>query len=106
MSSKPTCVPAYFIMLLSLVLDQLTKTLVRVNMDLYERIYLLEKFFDDTFMLIHVENTGAAFSLGLGSDIVNRIFFITVTCLTILFIIYLLRKTDHRLQVVGFGFVL
>jgi lipoprotein signal peptidase len=73
MSSKPTCVPAYFIMLLCLVLDQLTKTLVRVNMDLYERIYLLEKFFDDTFMLIHVENTGAAFSLGLGSDIVNRI---------------------------------
>lgn len=106
MSSKPTCVPAYFIMLLCLVLDQLTKTLVRVNMDLYERIYLLEKIFDDTFMLIHVENTGAAFSLGLGSDIVNRIFFITVTCLTILFIIYLLRKTDHRLQVVGFGFVL
>ncbi len=94
MSSKPTCVPAYFIMLLSLVLDQLTKTLVRVNMDLYERIYLLEKFFDDTFILIHVKNPGGVFSLGLVSNSVNLTSSLTLTFLTIFFIsIYYAKLT-------------
>ena len=50
--------PAYVIMLLILVLDQLTKTLVRVNMELYEIIPILQDLFSDTFILIRVQNSG------------------------------------------------
>lgn len=97
---------AYFLMMLILVLDQLTKTLVRVNMELHEHIPILKNLFGDTFMLLHVENTGAAFSIGLGGDTINRIFFISVSVLAVGFILYLLHQAIHRIQVVAFGFVL
>lgn len=98
--------PAYVIMLIVLVLDQLTKTLVRVNMELYEIIPLWESFWGDTFMLIKVENTGAAFSIGLGNELLNRIIFIIITVLVTGLIIYLLRRAQHKIQVVAFGFIL
>lgn len=104
--NKPKTGPAYLIMMILLVLDQLSKTLVRVNMDLHHSIPVLKNLFGDTFMLIHVQNTGAAFSLGLGSDLINRIFFISVTVLAVGFIIFLLQRAEHRLQVIAFGCVL
>ena len=98
--------PAYFIMLLILVLDQLTKTLVRVNMQMYECIPLLQNLFGDTFILIRVQNSGAAFSFGFGSDLVNRIIFICVTVLVVGIIIYLLHYAQHKIQVIAFGLIL
>jgi len=98
--------PAYLIMLILLVMDQLTKTLVRIYMDLHQSVPLLRDWFGDTFMLIYVQNTGAAFSMGLGSDTLNRIFFISITILAVAFIIYLLSQAVHRIQVVAFGCVL
>ncbi len=104
--TKLKVAPAYFIMMLVLVLDQLSKTLVRMNMELHQSFPLLKKLFGDTFMLIYVENTGAAFSLGVGSDTVNRVFFITVTFIAAALIFYLLYHSLHRIQVIAFGFVL
>ncbi|MDD2228961.1 MAG: signal peptidase II [Candidatus Cloacimonetes bacterium] len=104
--TKLKIAPAVLIMLLLLVLDQLSKTVVRLYMDLHQSIPLLKGFFGDTFMLIYVQNTGAAFSLGFNSDLVNRIFFITVTILALFFIVYLLRRSQHRIQIYAFGFVL
>nr|MBP7310282.1 signal peptidase II [Candidatus Cloacimonadota bacterium] len=105
-SSRPHPAPAWLIMMSVLVLDQLTKTLVRINMELNESLPLLKGIFGDTFMLAHVHNTGAAFSIGFKSDLVNRWFFIATTILAVAFIIYLLYKAEHRLQVVSFGLVL
>lgn len=98
--------PAFFIMMLSLVLDQLTKTLVRVNIELHHSVPVLKSLFGDTFMLYHVQNSGAAFSLGFNSDAFNRGFFIGVTILACAFILYLLFHSQHRIQVISFGFVL
>ena len=98
--------PAYFIMLLVLVLDQLTKTLVRVNMEMFEHIPLWQNLFGDTFILIRVQNTGAAFSFGIGSDLVNRIFFIGVTLLVVAIIIFLLYYAQHKIQVFAYGLIL
>jgi len=103
---KPKISPAWLIMLILLVLDQLSKTLVRMNMELFQSIPLLKHAFGNTFLLIRVQNTGAAFSMGLGSDLINRIFFISVSVLAVGFIIFLLTKAEHRIQVVAFGFVL
>jgi signal peptidase II len=93
-------------MMLVLVFDQLSKTLVRMYMELHQSIPLLKDLFGDTFMLIYVQNTGAAFSLGFNSDFVNRIFFISVSILALFFIVYLLRRSQHRIQIYAFGFVL
>jgi len=98
--------PAYLIMLIILLADQLSKLLVRMNMQMYESIPLLEKIFGDTFMLTHVNNTGAAFSIGFSSDLVNRIFFISTTVLALIFILYLLYQSIHRIQVLAFGLVM
>ena len=104
--TKLNTMPALLIMSIAVVLDQISKALVRLLMEMHQSLPLLKNLFGDTFMLIHVKNTGAAFSLGLGSDIINRIFFITVTIIAIFFVVYLLRRSQHRLQVYAFGFVL
>jgi signal peptidase II len=93
-------------MMLVLVLDQLSKTLVRINLDLHHSIPLLQNFLGDTFMLTYVQNTGAAFSIGFKNDQFNRWFFIGTTILAVAFIVYLLYKAEHRLHVVSFGLVL
>ncbi len=98
--------PAFLIMMISLVLDQLTKAIVRINMDIHESIPVMKSMFGDTFMLYHVQNSGAAFSLGFSSDAFNRGFFIGVTILATAFILYLLFHSQHRIQVFSFGFVL
>lgn len=105
-SSRPHPAPAWLIMMIVLVLDQLTKTMVRINMELYDSLPILKGMFGDTFMLVHVQNTGAAFSIGFKSDLVNRWFFIIISILAVAFIIYLLYRAEHRLQVVSFGMVL
>lgn len=104
--SRLSTKPAWLIMLIILVLDQLTKLLIRTRMELYDSIPVLPKLFGDTFLLTHVQNTGAAFSLSPFTPSVNRIFFIIITILAVIFVIYLLRRSAHRIQVYAFGFVL
>lgn len=104
--NKPNPQPAYLIMMLILVADQVTKLLVRLNLELHESIPVLSKVFGDTFMLTHVNNTGAAFSIGFGNPATNRIIFIIITLVALVFILYLLYQSVHRIQVVAFGLVM
>ncbi len=97
---------AYLIMLVILIADQITKVIVRASIELHHSVPVLSGIFGDTFMFTHVTNTGAAFSIGFSSDVVNRIFFITTTLLAIVFIIYLLYQSTHRIQVIAFGLVM
>ncbi len=94
--------PAILFMLIVLVLDQVTKTLIRVNMELYSSIDVLGK----TLRLSHVVNDGAAFSISLPNPTYNRIFFIGTSVLALGFIIYMLIKATHRIQVIAFGLVM
>ncbi|MCB5259397.1 MAG: signal peptidase II [Candidatus Cloacimonetes bacterium] len=97
---------AYLIMGLILILDQISKVLVRTFMHMYQSIPILKSVFGETFMLTRVNNTGAAFSIGFSSDQTNRIFFIITTVLALIFILYLLYQSIHRIQVIAFGLVL
>lgn len=103
---KLNSAPAWILMSVLIVLDQVTKLLTRLYTDLHESIPILPSLFGDTFRFTHLQNTGAAFSMSLSNPTVNRIFFITASILAIIFIIYLLRKATHRLQVWALGFVL
>ncbi len=106
MKTKLKIAPAYLIMMIVLLADQITKLLVRLNIELFHSVPVLENIFGDTFLLTHVNNTGAAFSLGFSSDVTNRVFFIATTLLALIFIVYLLHKSTHRIQVVAFGLVM
>lgn len=103
---KPKIWPAYLVMLIVLILDQLSKYIIRMNLEMHHSIPVLQRLFGDTFMLTHVRNSGAAFSIGFASDATNRIFFIITTLVALAMIIYLLYQSTHRLQVFAFGLVL
>lgn len=98
--------PAFIIAAIVLILDQLTKILVRRFIAPYHSVPILDNLFGDTFMLTHVTNTGAAFSIGFSNPAVNRVFFIITTFIALGFIIYLLRQSTHRIQIVAFGLVI
>ncbi|MCB5286704.1 MAG: signal peptidase II [Candidatus Cloacimonetes bacterium] len=106
MKTKLKIAPAYLIMMIVVLADQITKLLVRLNIELYHSVPVLADLFGETFLFTHVNNTGAAFSIGFSSDLTNRVFFIATTCLALVFIVYLLYQSTHRIQVTAFGLVL
>jgi signal peptidase II len=64
------------------------------------------KITDSFFWLTYVENTGAAFSMSFGSELFNRIFFIVVSVLIILLIIYMSKKSDSKTEQVAFAMII
>lgn len=103
---KPKKYPAFIIMAAVILLDQLTKILIRHNILLGSWITVGEKWFGDTFQIAHLQNTGAAFSLSLPNPLWNKAFFVGTSVLAVIFILWLLKHATHKIQVVAFGLVL
>ena len=74
---------------LALVLDQITKVMVMDSLVAYQDVIPLTGFFN----LVHVHNTGAAFSLFADQPGWQRGFFITLAGIATAVILYLLSKT-------------
>lgn len=86
-----------------LVLDQATKLLVIDRLDAYIDVIPLTGFFN----LVHVHNTGAAFSLFADQPGWQRWFFLGIASVASVVIIHLLRKTDnHPLFAVALALIL
>ncbi len=77
---------------LVLVLDQITKMLVMNRLIAYQEVIPLTGFFN----LVHVHNTGAAFSLFADQPGWQRGFFMAVGIVAAGLMVYLLRKTRER----------
>jgi signal peptidase II len=75
-----------------LLLDQLTKLAVINQLAAYVDVIAVTGFFN----LVHVHNTGAAFSLFADQPGWQRGFFIGVAGIATVVILYLLRKTRER----------
>jgi signal peptidase II len=85
-----------------LVLDQITKYIVKSRIRLYETITVIPGFFN----LTHVRNKGSAFSLFSTAPAAFRaVFFITITLVAVAVISWLIRKTHERLLVLAFSFI-
>lgn len=67
-----------------ILIDQLSKYFIRSNFVQFEKLFLIRNYFYLTF----VKNKGAAFGILSG----QRIFFILITVLFLIFIIYLYKK--------------
>jgi signal peptidase II len=77
---------------LTIVLDQLSKWVVVDRLSAYADVIPLTGFFN----LVHVHNTGAAFSLFADQPGWQRFFFLGIAVIATAVILYLLRKTAGR----------
>lgn len=82
--------------------DQFVKILVKMKLPLYESREIL----GELVMLTHVRNTGAAFSISLGSPEVNRIFFIIMSILAVIFVFYMIYRSSTKLQLIALSMVI
>ena len=83
---------------LVIIIDQITKILVMKNIPLYT---IGASFFGDFFRIIHVANTGVAFSVGATwSDTVRRLLFslIPLVVISIVIVIYFRNNEWTKLQ--------
>ncbi|MGW8322794.1 MAG: signal peptidase II [Thermodesulfobacteriota bacterium] len=80
---------ALLIVVVILVLDFLTKQLVRTHLDLHE-VIPLTPFLN----LVHVQNTGAAF--GMFSSLGRGFFILVALTASVGIVIYMARVPDHR----------
>jgi signal peptidase II len=77
---------------LVLILDQITKLAVIDRLDAYNDVIPLTGFFN----LVHVHNSGAAFSLFADQPGWQRWFFLTIALIATVVIVFLLKKTAGR----------
>lgn len=89
----------FLISIIVIIVDQITKYLVRLKMPVYHSIELIGKY----FRLTHVENDGAAFSLSLGDY--SRWIFISLTLVLIVVFIYLIIK-QPKIQKLYYSLIL
>jgi signal peptidase II len=76
---------------------------VRASLPFYgEPIKITSQF----FWLTHVQNTGAAFSLSLGSAVVNRIFFIVFSIIAIVILFFMQKKTESKVEKIAYSMIL
>ncbi len=81
-----------------IALDQLTKTAISSRFLMHESYTVINGFFN----LVYVMNPGAAFGfLANASATFRSIFFIGITCLAMVLIIYYLIKAQHRRNVIS-----
>ena len=86
-----------------LLLDQATKLMVLSRMDLYQSIPVIPGFFN----LTHIHNPGGAFGfLAARSTLVRHLFFVGMTSLAILVILFFYNKTARTHSFLSAGFAL
>ncbi len=98
--------PALLVALGVILLDQLTKILVRTFILEGTWITLGKGLFGETFRLHHLKNEGAAFSLSLFGPAGDKIFFIATSLIAVVFIMWLLSNATHKVQRFALGLVL
>ncbi|MDK2792623.1 MAG: signal peptidase [Deferribacteres bacterium] len=93
--------PIIFILVL---IDQVTKFYIKHVFDLYETKEIIPGFFNLTFVL----NPGAAFGfLAKLNESFRQIFFIIVTIIAIIIVIYLMYKEmQHKLRAFSYALIL
>jgi len=85
-----------------ILLDQFVKIIIKTALPLYQSKVVLGDF----ILLTHVRNTGAAFSISLGSQAFNRFFFIGMTIIAIIFVVYLIYRSTTKLQLISLSLIL
>lgn len=87
----------------AIALDVVTKLIIKTNVSYLEAIPVIDGFFN----IVYVLNPGAAFGFLRGlDDSYRQIFFIVVTLIAIVFILYLMNNEKNKLSAYAFALVL
>lgn len=87
----------------AIALDVVTKLIIKANVSYLETIPVIDGFFN----IVYVLNPGAAFGFLRGlDDSYRQIFFIVVTIIAIVFILYLMNNEKSKLSAYAFALVL
>ncbi|OQX70616.1 MAG: signal peptidase II [Candidatus Cloacimonas sp. 4484_275] len=97
-------IPFWWISVLVIFLDQVSKYIVRNIIDFGSTNII--KITENFFWLTHVQNTGAAFSLSFGNIIINKIFFIIFTVVAVVLIVLVSRKSKSQVEKFAFALIL
>ena len=97
---------AFIIMAAVILLDQLSKIIIRGKLAEGEWITVGRRFWGGFLQICNLKNDGAAFSISLPNPLWNRVFFVSTTVLAVVFILWLLHRAQHKTQVVAFGLIL
>ncbi len=85
---------------LVILLDQISKYLVRSKLELHKPYELVGKY----LRLYHCENDGAAFSLSLGSY--SQYIFIALTIVVIGILVMLMKKSNYKIQLTYYSLII
>lgn len=88
------------ITIMSLLLDQLIKTIVINNMNLFDSINIINSFFSVTY----VRNTGAAWSILSGN--VFFLILISIIALVVIYIYFIKNKKLTKLENISYGLLI
>ena len=94
--------PYLWVTLIIIVIDQVSKFVVRSTIEPGQVIKITPKLIWLTF----VQNTGAAFSFSFGNQLLNRILFIVISTVAIILIVYLSAKSKNKLEIFSFALIL
>ena len=105
MTGKNRNISITILITVSVLLDQLSKTLIRNNVDQYSEVKLIGEY----FILTNVENSGAF--LGLGSDFspfIKTIFLLILPVIVLIcIIVYVYRdKQIDKISLIGFCLII
>ncbi|MBT3755563.1 MAG: signal peptidase II [Candidatus Cloacimonetes bacterium] len=102
MTNLKKLLPYYWVSVIIIILDQVTKYIVRTSLEIGEIIEVTPKF----IWLTYVQNTGAAFSFSFGSPQLNRVLFIIISFVATILIVYLSAKSKNKYEVLSFALIL
>jgi len=105
MKSKNRNISITILIALSFLLDQLSKFLIRQNIDQYSELKLI----GDYFILTNVENSGAF--LGMGSDFspfLKTIFLLILPIIVLIFIMFYVYRDKQidKISLIGFCLII
>ena len=86
------------ISILVIILDIITKAII-VNKVAYNEIINVIPFIN----IVHIKNRGAAFGMFAG---LGNVFFVIVSIIAVLFILYYLKSVQKRLEIISLSLVL
>ena len=91
-----------WISVIVILLDQISKFIIKNYLEVGEVIKVTPKF----FWLTHVQNSGAAFSISFGSFLLNKVVFIIVSVVAVLLLIYLNIRSKSKTEKFAFALIL
>ena len=92
-----------FLTIMPLIIDIITKNLIKSKLILYESIPVIDGFFN----IVYVLNPGAAFSfLHDMNESYRQLFFVAVTIVAIIVVLYIFAREKSKINLTGFALIL